>query len=102
MKKICSVLILLSVVGAGGCTYGALTNDYGKSYTMAKEGQILNPGATKNLQPVTGLSGKAAAASEEKYIQSFAVSSNGKASKGFALPVIPAGTAGTGQDVYGK
>ncbi len=102
MKKICLTLILLSFVGAAGCTYGALTNDYGKSYTMAKQGQILNPQASKNLQPVTGLSGKAAAAGEEKYIQSFSATSNGKATKGVAMPVIPAGSAGTGQDVYGK
>ncbi len=102
-KYFAAAVILSLVIFSAACGhYGALNNDFGKSYTMAKQGQILNPGASKNLEPVTGLPGKAAAANEAKYIQSFSKGSGSQSSKGFVVPMIPAGAAGMGQDAYDK
>ncbi len=101
-KKYYATVVVLIMLATGGCGhYGALEEDYGKSFNQAKAGQILNPQASKNLQPVTGLSGEAAAASEAKYLQSFGKTSQKPASKSFVVPVIPGG-AGAGQDAYGK
>ncbi len=98
-KKYLIVIFILSLVFAAGCShYRALDKDFGKSYNMAKQGQILNPDASKNLKPVTGLSGKAAAANEEKYLNSFGKAPDGQ-SKGYVVPMIP---AGMGQDANDK
>ncbi len=102
IKYYVTAVTLIFAFTAGCSHYGTLGKDYGMSYSMAKQGQILNPGASKNPEPVTGLNGNAAGANEEKYIQSFSKGSGGQASKGFVVPMIPAGTAGMGQDVYGK
>jgi uncharacterized lipoprotein NlpE involved in copper resistance len=97
-----AVLIVLITVGCNN--YGALKKDYGNSYDAAKYGQTLNPGASKNLQPATGLPGKAAESTMKKYTDSFA--SSGQASQtpqSFAItPIVPTEGAGTGQNVYGK
>jgi hypothetical protein len=105
MKRIYYAAIALNVLIMVGCNhYGALSKDYGNSYNAAKTGQILNPGASKNLEPVTGLSGKAAESNMNKYRGSF--SSSGQASQmpqSFAItPIVPTEGAGTGQNVYGK
>ena len=101
-KKFYSTVFVLILLAAGGCShYGALEEDYGKSYNQAKSNQILNPQAAKNLQPVTGLPGEAAAASQEKYLQSFGKTTAKPASKSFVVPVIPGGT-GAGQDANKK
>jgi hypothetical protein len=52
-------------------TYQKETN-FGASYEAAKSGQILNPEAEKNLDPVYGLDGQAAEIAIEKYRHSFA------------------------------
>ncbi len=101
-RNYCAMVAVLALLAAAGCHYGALEADYGKSYRMARDGQILNPQASKNLQPVTGISGEAAAASGERYSQSFGKSPQKPASKSCAVSVISGGTAGTGQDAYGK
>ncbi len=44
---------------------------WGKSFESAKNNQILNPDAGKNLDPVVGLDGTAADYSVEKYKESF-------------------------------
>jgi type IV pilus biogenesis protein CpaD/CtpE len=45
--------------------------DYGTSYRLAVYGQILNPDAEKNTEPVTGLDGQAAEVIIDKYRKSF-------------------------------
>ncbi len=82
-----------------GCThYGALESDYGKSYDMARHDQVLNPAASINLQPVTGLNGKATEAVMNKYIGSFSKGAEQPAQQGITL--MPASPTGT--DTYGK
>ncbi len=49
----------------------ALDMNWGKSYESAKNNQILNPEAGKNLDPVVGLDGEAAGHSMKKYKESF-------------------------------
>ena len=50
---------------------GAVEMDYGNSYSLAKQNQILDPDAAKNLEPVTGFDGKAAQKAIEKYRKDF-------------------------------
>jgi hypothetical protein len=45
--------------------------DHGKSVEQARRNQTLDPEARRNLEPVTGLNGKAAEANIEKYLKSF-------------------------------
>jgi hypothetical protein len=96
--------ILIFLITTGCAHYGALEKDYGKSYQAAKYGQMLNPGASKNQEPATGLSGTAAESSMKKYTDSF--SSSGQTSQtpqSFAItPIVPTEGAGTGKNVYGK
>jgi hypothetical protein len=104
-KKYYTTVVVLILFFMTGCAhYGALEEDYGKSYNAAKDGQILNPGASKNLEPATGLSGRVAESTLKKYTDSF--SSSGQAPQtpqSFAItPIVPTEGAGTGQNVYGK
>jgi hypothetical protein len=103
-KYYAAVVVLILLITTGCAHYGALEEDYGKSYHAAKSGQILNPGASQNQQPVTGHSGKAAESTMNKYTDSF--SSSGQASQmpqSFAItPIVPTEGAGTGKNVYGK
>ncbi|MFH1292777.1 MAG: pilus assembly protein [Pseudomonadota bacterium] len=48
-----------------------LERNWGSSFESAKQGQILNPEAGKNLEPVVGLDGQAAEIIIEKYRQGF-------------------------------
>jgi hypothetical protein len=48
-----------------------LDDNWGRSYETAKYRQILNPEASKNLDPVVGLDGQAADASVKKYRDTF-------------------------------
>ena len=48
-----------------------LNMNYAKSFESAKNNQILNPDAGKNLEPVVGLNGEAAEHSVDKYKKSF-------------------------------
>lgn len=66
-------LISILVLIAGGCAAvpGRLEMDYGNSFRLAKAGQILNPEAGKNLEPVMGFDGQAAQIAIEKYREDF-------------------------------
>lgn len=72
-----------------------LKMDYGTSFKLAKFGQVANPGAEKNLAPVTGLEGQVAEAVIGKYRKGFGVetskSSNNMSSAGYGtlIPVLP-------------
>jgi len=48
-----------------------LNMNYAKSFESAKNNQILNPDAGKNLEPVVGLNGEAAEHGVDKYKKSF-------------------------------
>ena len=48
-----------------------LSRNWGNSFESAKQSQILNPEAGKNLDPVVGLDGQAAENVVEKYTQGF-------------------------------
>jgi hypothetical protein len=45
--------------------------DYGTSYNLAKYGQILNPEAEKNLEPVVGMDGQVTEIVVDKYRKGF-------------------------------
>jgi hypothetical protein len=46
-------------------------DDFGKAYTLAMAGQILNPDAGTNLEPVEGIDGRAAEKIMKNYVESF-------------------------------
>jgi len=94
------VLILLITAGCGH--YGALTKDYGNSYNMMKSAQILNPGAAKNLKPVTGLPGTAADATMKNYAASFVPAGGPAAQQAPSALLMTPLSIGAGKDVYGK
>jgi len=48
-----------------------LNMNFGNSFESAKNSQILNPDAEKNLEPVVGLDGKAAEYTVDRYKKSF-------------------------------
>ena len=55
-----------------------VADNWGTSYYAQKQGQTVNPDASKNLQPVEGLYGQAAEAAMGQYLKSF----SGKAGQG--------------------
>jgi hypothetical protein len=75
MKKTFFVLInlLVIVMLLGGCTVieSRLKKDYGNSYRLALENQILNPEAEKNLEPVYGIDGNTADTIVKSFRESF-------------------------------
>lgn len=67
-------LSIVAVISVAGCIKRPTTlgPDHGLAYTMARDHQILNPDAEKNLDPVQGLEdGKAAKLTMERYRSSF-------------------------------
>ena len=63
-------LSLLAAISLAGCTKRPTTlgRDPGLAYNMARDQQIMNPDAGKNLEPVQGLvDGKAAKNTMERY-----------------------------------
>lgn len=102
--KYYALIVVTGLLLAGCNHYGEIPKDYGNSYNMSKSGQILNPAAGKNTQPVTGLAGKAADTTVKKYLETFVPSAQApQGSQGFAIvPVTPQGSSGMAQDVYGK
>ncbi len=103
-KKYYMAAVLIILITAGCSHYGALDKDFGNSYYRDMSGQVLNPLASKNPAPVTGLNGKAADAVMKKYTESFSTSEQtSQGTQGFALtPIVPTEGAGMGQNVYGK
>ena len=76
-----TLIVLLTVLSltlwgcAGNLPQGKradiLDMNWGKSYETAKNNQILNPDASENLDPVTGLDGQASEYTVNKYKKSF-------------------------------
>jgi hypothetical protein len=99
--KFYAAVVLILLMTAGCSHYGALTNDYGNSYNMAKSSQILNRRASKNQNPVMGLSGTVADVTLKNYAQSFVPAGQGQQQAPSAVLMSPI-SVGAGKDVYGK
>jgi len=65
----CTVLTIFLISACAGPT--RVDKGYGRSVKQARINQVLDPDAEKNLEPVTGMDGKAAQASIEKYRKAF-------------------------------
>jgi hypothetical protein len=50
-----------------GCATAPHEQTWGKSFEMTKDAQMLDPDASENLDPVTGLDGEAAARGMKRY-----------------------------------
>ncbi len=61
--------LLFIVVGCAAPN--RLETDFGNSFNLAISNQILDPGAGKNIEPVSGLDGEAAQVTLEKYRKDF-------------------------------
>ena len=69
---IAALAILLGCGGNHTAQSGTmLEKNWGKSFEEAKSNQILNPQASKNLNPVVGLNGQAAENIMQKYKDEF-------------------------------
>jgi hypothetical protein len=74
MRKTIAIVALLSFTAGLLISCAAptrLETDYGTSYKLQKYNQIANPDAEKNLKPVEGLDGQAAAAAMTKRQKEF-------------------------------
>ena len=74
-KCLKTLVILGWVIFFAGCSQmqkeTLSDKNWGRSYEAAKYNQVLNPDATKNLNPVDDLDGQAANNDVEKYRDSF-------------------------------
>jgi len=69
---ICILCIVFTIFLISACARPTrLDRDYGRSVKQARLNQILDPEAEKNLEPVTGLDGRAAQGGIEKYRKTF-------------------------------
>jgi hypothetical protein len=65
------LIATLLIFSGCGTKETMLSRNWGSSFESAKQSQILNPEAGKNLDPVVGLDGQAAGNNMEKYRQEF-------------------------------
>ena len=65
------IVALASPSASAWMFYDQRKTDFGASFESAKSGQILNPDAGKNLEPVSGFDGQAARVTVEKYREGF-------------------------------
>ena len=66
-----SMIIATALVCSACATPSKVADNWGTAYYAQKQGQIVNPDASKNLQPVEGLYGQAAEAAMGQYLKSF-------------------------------
>ena len=64
-------LIATLLIFSGCARETMLSRNWGNSFESAKQSQILNPEAGKNIDPVVGLDGQAVENVVEKYRQGF-------------------------------
>ncbi len=67
-----------------------LDKNWGSSFESAKQNQILNPEAEKNLEPVVGMDGQAAEGSLGEYRKGFTKQASEK-KPGMSLAITPGG-----------
>ena len=65
------VIAALLIFSGCGPRETMLSRNWGTSFESARQSQILNPEAGRNLEPVVGLDGQAAGNNMEKYRQGF-------------------------------
>ena len=65
------VVTLFTIMAGCAKPLSRVETDYGHSSHLAKTNQILDPGASKNLEPVTGMDSEAAQAVTERYQKDF-------------------------------
>ncbi len=73
-SRIVSAVIIITITAlvCGACaTPSRVADNWGSAYVAQQKGQIANPDAAKNLEPVTGLHGQAAEAALGQYMKSF-------------------------------
>ncbi len=80
---LCIVFVIFLFACAGPTR---IEKNFGKSVKQARASQTLDPEAGKNLEPVTGLDGKAAKGAIEKYRMTFEGSRVG------GQPIVQTGT----------
>jgi hypothetical protein len=73
MIRVTYLLIALSAIFLISACAGPnrLEEDYGTSIKLSKINQILDPDAEKNLEPVTGMDGRAAQINIDRYRKGF-------------------------------
>ena len=92
LKGFSGGLVVVSALVAGGCATSRLEADYGNSFRQAKSNQVLNPEASNNIAPVTGMDGQSAQA----IIKTHRTESAKAVSVGSAFVMTPM-SLGTGQ-----
>lgn len=82
----------LAVLAIGGCATNTphLDQQFGMAVNTAKARQTLNPDASRNTDPVTGIGGAAADSAVDEYHNSFKAPAP-------TFPVINIGTGGGGR-----
>jgi len=90
-----AMLMALGMVSLTGCvSRGAyIESTLGESLAQTKASQTLNPEASLNTDPVTGLDGQSATNAINSYEQSF---------KSQASPSTGAGAVGSGSSMFGS
>jgi len=73
MERRCVILVgfIILFLFSLSCAPSRLEMDYGTSFKLMRLNQTFDPDAEKDNEPVTGLDGKAAQASIEKYRKDF-------------------------------
>ena len=89
-EEIMKIVIIIGLISIAviitGCTGPSrLETDFGTSYNNAKFGQILNPEAERNLEPVYGMDGPAAKMTVDKYRKSFGKGPADSSSSGYTV-----------------
>ena len=64
--------LLIALVLSLGCASKPLEENWGTSFDLTKEAQVLDPDAGQCADPVTGLDGEASSIEMKKYRKSFA------------------------------
>ncbi len=65
------LIATLLIFSGCGTKETMLSKNWGNSFESARQSQILNPGAGKNIDPVVGLDSTAAVYNMEKYREGF-------------------------------
>lgn len=73
--RICTIAITLAAIATlSGCVQSSprFDNDFGASVRTSLASQVVNPSAVNNANAVAGIDGRAAAAAQQRYENSFA------------------------------
>lgn len=89
LKRTAMFGIIIGLLIAAGCAGPTrLESDFGTSHKLMHVNQVLNPDASKNLQPVSGMDGVAARNGLERYRREF---EKPPAAPVYTLGVVPSG-----------